>query len=247
VVTNFAGEGTTLYQNLGRGFFIDGSSPAGILAASRSLLGFGVGFLDYNRDAWIDLVTANGHVSDVRPEAPFGMPLQLLAGVEGGQFLDVSRLGGPEFTTPRVGRGLVYGDLDNDGRTDLLLVSHDAPLGYLHNETNGGHFLTIELEGTRSPRMAVGAQVSVLAGGRRLVSWRSGGGSFQSASDPRLHFGLGDAERIERIEVVWPSGRIDSHLDLLADRGYRLREGQAGVTPLPGFDPPKGGPTEVDR
>ena len=121
--------------------------------------------------------------------------------------------------------GLAIGDLDNDGRVDALVVADNEPLVYLHNRTAGGHFLTIALEGTKSNRDGVGARVTVEAAGSRRVSQRMGGGSFLSASDPRLHFGLGSATRIDRLEVRWPSGRVDSFQNLDADKGYRLREG----------------------
>jgi hypothetical protein len=108
---------------------------------------------------------------------------------------------------------------------DALLVAVNEPLVYFHNRTAGGHFLSIALEGTMSNRDGVGARVIVEATGSRWVSHRLGGGSFLSASDARLHFGLGPASRIDRIEVRWPSGRVDSFHDLDADREYRLREG----------------------
>jgi hypothetical protein len=140
-----------------------------------------------------------------------------------------------------VGRGLAAGDLDNDGRIDLLLVAQDGPLAYFHNRTAGGHALTLGLEGAASNRDAVGARVTVVVGGRRRSAWRFGGGSYQSASDPRLHFGLGPSDRVEMIEVAWPSGRVDRFGPLAADSGYRLREGCAEPGPLAGF-PARPGP-----
>ena len=109
------------------------------------------------------------------------------------------------------------------------------PLAYFHNRTRGGHFLTVALQGTASNRDAVGARVTVTAGGRSRVAWRYGGGSYQSASDPRLHFGLGEAARVESIEVKWPSGRVDRYGPLAADTGYVMSEGHAGALPLAGF------------
>src|SRR5205814_3239851 len=98
-----------------------------------------------------------------------------------------------------------------------LVVAQDAPLAYFHNRTAGGHFVTLRLEGTASHRDGVGARVTVTCSGRRQVTQRVGGGSYLSASDPRLHIGLGGADRVETIEVVWPSGRVDRHRDLPAD------------------------------
>ena len=117
----------------------------------------------------------------------------------------------------------------------MLIVSQNSPLAYFHNRTAAGHSLTLRLEGTASNRDAIGARVTVTAGGRRLTAWRIGGGSYQSASDPRIHIGLGDAERADQIEVTWPSGRVDRFGPLAADAGYRLREGAAAAEPLKGF------------
>jgi hypothetical protein len=108
---------------------------------------------------------------------------------------------------------------------------------YAHNRTGGGHQLTLRLEGTASNRDAVGARVSVTAGGRTRVAWRLGGGSYQSASDPRLHFGVGDADHVESIEIRWPSGRIQRLGELAADTGYFIREGAGQAEPLRGFPP----------
>jgi tetratricopeptide (TPR) repeat protein len=235
-VTNFYNESMTFYHNMGGGVFTDHTGEIGLAIPTRYRLGFGTAFLDVDNDGHLDVAIANGHVDDFRPEIPYAMPAQLLTGSAGGQLTDVSDRAGPPWQVPRVGRGLAAGDLDNDGRIDLLLVAQDGPLAYFHNRTvAAGHALTLRLEGTASHRDAVGARVTVVAGGRHQVAWRFGGGSYQSASDPRLHFGLGDAGRVESIEVAWPSGRIDRFGPLAADDGYLLREGQSEAKPLAGF------------
>jgi enediyne biosynthesis protein E4 len=235
-VTNFFGESTSFFRNLGGGFFADHAAAIGLAAPSRYLLGFGTAFFDANNDGWLDLITANGHVMDSRPQVPYAMPLQLLQGCPEGLLVDVSARSGPPFLLPHLGRGLAVGDLDNDGRVDGLVVVQNEPLLYLHNRTEGGHFLTIRLEGTRSNRDAVGARVTLCAGGRRQVAQRVGGGSYQSASDPWLHFGLGGARRVEWLEVRWPSGRVDRHENLAADTGYLLREGDPRLLRLRGWN-----------
>ena len=188
---------------------------------------------DHNVQPTIVVEVAHGHVNDYRPEVPYLMPAQLLLGGPGGTLTDVSARAGAPFLVPHLGRGLAVGDLDNDGRLDALLVVDNEPMVYLHNRTAGGHSLTIALEGTASNRDGVGARVTVEAGGSRRVAHRLGGGSFLSASDGRLHFGLGDATRADRVEVRWPSGRVDTFRDLAAGKGYRLREGDPEPGPLP--------------
>jgi hypothetical protein len=206
-----------------------------LAVASRHLLGFGVGLFDLDNDGRLDLASANGHVNDLRPNYPYRMPAQLLAGGDDGRLSDVTDQAGAPWQVPRMGRGLAVGDLDNDGREDVLILSHNQPLAYLHNRTAGGRFMTMRLEGRDSNRDAIGAKVSVVAGGRRMVAQRVGGGSYQSASDPRLHFGLGRADRIESVEVTWPRGRVDRFRDLPVDTGYVLREGDDRPRPLEGF------------
>ena len=128
-----------------------------------------------------------------RPAMPYAMPTRLLLGTEGGRLTDVSDAAGACCQVPRLGRGLAVGDLDNDGRLDVLIVAERENLAYFHNEGPAGRFVTIKLEGLppRTNRGAVGACVAVTAGGRRRVAQRIGGGSFLSACDGRLHFGLG--------------------------------------------------------
>jgi tetratricopeptide (TPR) repeat protein len=235
LVTNFYGESTTFFHNLRPRLFTDRTAAIGLAAPSRFLLGFGIALVDYNNDGYLDLVTANGHVNDMRPRFPYAMPVLLMAGTSTGRLVDVTRQGGPALQIPRVGRALAAGDLDNDGRSDLVLVAQDGPVALLQNETASGHFVTFRLEGTRSNRDAVGAKVTVTSGGRRQVAQRVGGGSFQSASDPRIHFGVGAARRVETVEVRWPSGSVDRFTDLAIDAAYLLREGASEARPLPGF------------
>jgi hypothetical protein len=234
-VTNFYGEATTFYRNLGSGQFAEETAAVGLATASRYLLGFGTSFLDANNDGSLDLATANGHVNDLRPHVPFTMPSQLLLGQAGSRLRDVSAQAGEPWSVLRVGRGLAAGDVDNDGKLDLLIVSEGQRLAYFHNEGPAAHFLTLKLEGTTSNREAIGAKVAVTSAGRRQVAQRYGGGSFLSACDPRLHFGLGSATRIETVEIRWPSGRIDHLVGLAADTGYLVREGDPMIRPLPAW------------
>ena len=239
-VTNFFNQATTLYHNHGGGLFSDRSAAAGLAAATRQFLGFGLAALDANNDGRLDLVQANGHVTDYSPSVPYEMRAQLLLGVGSGRFRDVSAQAGPPWQVPRIGRGLAVGDIDNDGRQDVLIVGQGAPLALLRNQPapDAGHFLTLTLEGVASNRDSVGAKVTLTAGGRSQVAIRFGGGSYQSASDSRIHFGLGAARRADLVEVRWPSGRRDTYERLTADRGYRLREADPVPRASAGFDTP---------
>jgi tetratricopeptide (TPR) repeat protein len=248
-VTNFYGESTTFYKNLGGGQFVDRTAAIGLAAPSRYLLGFGAAFLDANNDGRLDLATANGHVNDLRPNVPFAMPAQLLLGQRGGRLVDVSSVAGEPWSKPRVGRGLAVGDLDNDGRLDLVIVAQGEPLAYFHNSGETGHFVTFLLEGAapRSNRDAVGARVTITAGGMHQVAERTGGGSFLSANSGRIHFGLADNERIDSVELRWPSGRVDHFTNLRADTAYLLREGQATPSTPAGWRRPSARQEDAPR
>jgi tetratricopeptide (TPR) repeat protein len=240
-VTTFYNESMTFYQNLGGGVFVDHTGAIGLAVPTRYRLGFGTAFVDVDNDGHLDVVIANGHVDDFRPEIPYAMPAQLLMGGEGGQLTDMSDRAGPPWHVPRVGRGLAWGDLDNDGRVDLVLLAQDTPLAYFHNKSRAGHFLTLQLESGAANRDAIGARVTIMAGGRRHNAWRYGGGSYQSSSDPRLHFGLGNLGLVDSVEVAWPSGKLDRFGPLDADTGYLVREGQGEPEPLHGFARPEAG------
>jgi hypothetical protein len=236
LVNNLHGEGSTFYRNLGGGLFADNSGPTGVLQATRYLTGFGVVAFDATNSGRLEVATANGHVNDFRPLHPYAMPCRLLEVGRGGRVVDVSERAGAPWSVPRLGRGLAAGDLDNDGLVDLVVVSQDEPLAYFHNKTaRAGHFLTLLLEGSASNRDGIGARITVDAGGSKRILQRTGGGSYLSSSDPRIHFGLGDATVVDSVVVRWPSGGTDRYDHLPADRGYRLREGDPSTHALPGF------------
>src|SRR5262249_36485545 len=151
-VTNYYGESTTYFGNLGGGMFADHSDAIGLTAPTRLLLGFGTAFVDVDNDGRLDVLSANGHVVDPRPRFPWMMPLQLLMTSPTRRLIDVSARAGPVFQAPHLGRGLAAGDLDNDGRVDAVAVCQNEPVVYLHNQTpraSIGHFLVVRLEGTK--------------------------------------------------------------------------------------------------
>jgi hypothetical protein len=234
-VTNGYNESTRIYQNLGDGMFTDQTAAMGVAAPTRYLVGFGVAFLDYDDDGRLDLVSANGNLNDGRPYQPFPIPVHLMAGGPRGKMVDASTEAGTPWSIPRMGRALAVGDLDNDGKTDVVIVSENEPIAYFHNKIEGGRSITLKLAGRKSNRDGVGAKVVVRAGSLRHVAEQFGGGSYQSASDLRLHFGLGDAAQVDSVEVYWPSGQTDRFGRLDAGSGYLLHEGSAVPEPLPGF------------
>ena len=234
-VTNFYGESTSFFHNLGGGLFADHTSVIGLTAPSRYVLGFGVAFLDANNDGRLDLLTANGHVSDTRPLFPYAMPPQLYLGEQDGRLIEVKAEGGPPFQQSYVGRGLATGDLDNDGRVDAVMVAQNEPIVYFQNEITppGGHYVSFQLEGRKSNRDGVGAALTIICGSLKQFRQRTGGGSFQSASDPRLHFGVGDSKHVDSVEIRWPSGQVDVYHNLETGRTYRVIEG--AKSPQAGF------------
>ncbi len=158
MVTNFYGEGTTLYQNLGEGLFADSSAASGIGLATRYLLGFGIAMADVTNDGLLDVMITNGHVNDNRPFYLYAMPSRLYENRPDGRLVDVSSRAGPPWAVERVGRGLAAGDVDNDGLIDAVILAQNEPVAYFHNKTKGaGNYVTFRLEGTKSNRDAVGA------------------------------------------------------------------------------------------
>jgi len=226
--TNFINQTNTVRWNLGGGLFSDGTLASNLAAPSRSRTGFGAVACDVDNDGHLDLFVANGHTDD-QPwfNTPMAQTAQLFLGRERGRF-DLAGLEvAPYFSRPVVGRGVAAGDLDNDGRVDLVVVHRDAPAALLRNRTEGGHWLGLRLRGTRSGRSPVGACVTCWAGGRASVRWLTSGTGYLSSSDPRLWFGLGPARSVERLEVRWPSGKVQAWPDLTADRILDIREGDA--------------------
>jgi hypothetical protein len=227
-VTNYEGESNTLYRNLGDGTFVDVTYRAGLALPSLPWVGFGTNFFDFDNDADPDIFVANGHVMDPEflPESTsFAQRKQLYENRE-GRFTDISPLAGPAFEREQVGRGTAFGDWDDDGDVDLVVMNNDDVPNLLRNETgNGNHWIRLRLVGRESNRDGIGSFVAVAAGGKRQIDELRSGTSYLSQNDLRLHFGLGAVDRIERLEIRWPSGRRETLLDLPVDEELLLREG----------------------
>jgi hypothetical protein len=227
--TNFAGDTSTLYANDG-GSFCEDRTFAGGIGMNTRWLGWGVGFVDLDHDGWLDLFLVNGHVypevAQLKTEAAYRQRKVVYRSVNGTRFEDVTERLGPPATTPKAGRGSAFGDYDNDGDVDVVINNvHDTP-DLFRLETNPAHhWLSVKLVGTASNRSAIGARVRCTAGGATQTGEVRGGGSYMSQNDLRVHFGLGTATAVDRLEVRWPGGLMEEWTGPARDRIHTLREG----------------------
>jgi len=208
-------------------FYEDLAFEAGL--GAHKLLGWGALFLDIDEDSWPDAVLANGHIYPEVEGAGLGedylQPTLVYRNLGDGRFEDATGRAGPAFQTPRPARGLAAGDLDGDGRPEIVIANVNQPPSLLRNRAERTNaFLSLRLEGVESNRSAIGARVTVEADGRTQMQDVVGGGSYYSHSDLALYFGLGTVDRIDALAVRWPSGAEQRFTDVAPGR-YRLREG----------------------
>ncbi len=228
-VTNFTEQADVLYRNLGAQGFSDVSWPAKLAKPTYNPVGWGTGFFDMDNDGWLDLFIANGHVypqMDMVPGAPrYREPMLLFRNNRDGTFEDVS---GVLASIPdQSRRGAAFGDINNDGNVDIVIMSTDGPPTLLLNQGgNSNHRVLFKLTGTKSNKMAIGARVIVKAGKLAQFSEVRGGGSYLSQNDPRLHFGLGSEAKMDEVEIRWPSGKVEVLRDVPADFIYTIVEGE---------------------
>jgi hypothetical protein len=225
--TNFSGDIPSLFRNEDGRFFTDVSRPAGLSA--NLLLGWGIAFVDLDDDGWKDLVIANGHVYPGVDRAPVGERYRqktlVYRNLGNGRFADITAQAGPALDALRPARGLAVGDVDGDGRPEIVIVNMNAAPSLLKNLGPRQNFLSIELIGTKSNRSAIGARVSVESGGRTRIDEVMSGGSFYSQNDMTLYFGLGQASVVDRLEIRWPSGAVQKWTDIPANQKLRITEG----------------------
>ena len=226
-----------LYQNMGDGGFDDATVRSRVAYNTFHMSEFGTRFMDYDNDGLRDIFMANGHVLDnierYRSDVHYAEPKLMFRNTGGGIFENVSDRLGPDFQVPRVSRGAAVGDFDNDGDLDILVNnSGEAPQLLRNDGGNANHWLEILLIGTKSNRDGVGARVKLRAGDLILYDQRKGGMSYQSAQDPRLHFGLGPRTRIDAVEIIWPSGTLTKLSGLNGDQVIAVKEG-AGIVERP--------------
>ena len=233
-VTNFDNEMIGLYRPLKAGQYEDAAMPAGLGGPSRSTLGFGCLFLDADLDGALDLVVANGHIDDtvrnIRGHVGYAQPPHLFLNQGHDTFRDVAADAGGGFATPKVGRGLAFGDFDRDGDLDILMTTNGGPAFlYRTDHTSGNKSLRFRLTGTKSNRDAIGAVVRIFHGGSYQSRMVKSGSSYLSQSELPVTFGVGKRDRIDRVVIAWPSGRVEEFKAIETGRTYDVAEGR-GLT-----------------
>ncbi len=237
-VTNFVDEANSLYWNQGKTGFTDVAASAGIAQVTAPLVGWGVGFIDFDNDGWLDLFTAHGHVYPQMDQISYGagykQPLLLFRNNRNRTFENISAQAGFDRLPPAAHRGVAFGDVNNDGKTDLLILNVGEPPTLLLNRTEtSNHAVLFKLIGTKSNKAAIGARVTVTTADGKAIDEVRAGGSYMSQNDLRLHFGLGQQTVMSNVEIRWPSGATENYKDLAADFIYTITEGgDVRKTPL---------------
>ena len=234
IKTNFSHDTNNLYHNDGDGWFSDLGGEAGYARINLLFLGFGISFLDYDNDGWKDIFIANGHVYPQMDVHSLGTTYaqrdMLFHNLQNGRFDEVGQQSGPALKVERVGRGVARADFDNDGDLDLVVTNLDASPILLRNEGgNRGHWLRIRTVGTVSNRDGFGARIKVVTELLTQTDEIRASSGYLTANDPRLHFGLGEATRVDLIEIRWPSGTVDKFENEKADQELVVEEGKGIV------------------
>lgn len=235
VITNLDFETHSLFRSLGGGLFEYATPASGIGFATLPFVGFGVAFLDVDNDTQLDIAIANGHIMDNAPIYRSGTTHAqrnlLFRNAGSKRFTEIGRTAGDGFALEKVSRGLVAGDIDNDGDLDLLVTNNGQTADLLRNDSVRRN--SVLIRAVLSGREAVGARVRVTAGGRTQVRHVRAGSSYLGQNDQRLHFGLGEAAMVDRIEVTWPSGRVDVATGVMANHIVTIQEGRGIVGRVP--------------
>jgi len=237
-ISDFQKNSDHVWRNSGKGYFDEVSDEMGITLATKDVLSFGGGFVDYDNDGWLDIFIGNGHVypeiEQVSTDTLYKQHNSLFHNDAHGKFTDVTIPGGLTAVPPRAARGVAFADFDNDGYVDVLVANNGDPPTLLHNNAlHKNHFVNFKLVGTKSNRDAMGARIKITAGGINQIREIAGGGSYLSQSDLRANFGLADATIISTVEVTWPSGAHQTFQNVPADRFYQITEGRPQLSPQP--------------
>lgn len=235
LAADFAAQPKSLYHNDGA-VFSEASYTSGVGAATVRSLAFGATFVDADNDGWLDIVTTNGHVlSQVELTdrgQTYAQATQILHNVH-GRYTDISADAGADIRRKIVGRGIAVGDYDGDGQEDLLIVDDEGRPLLLHNDSPPtGHWITLKCLRRSGGADAIGARVSISAGGRRQIAEVRAGGSYLSTNAPEVHFGLGTRRGVDAIDVRWPDGQSSHITAVAADRAYRIAPGDRVATAL---------------
>lgn len=226
--THFADDLPILYKNSGKEFFDDASRMAGF--DHTRYVQWGTGFADFDNDGWQDILTVTGNVypevEKFFKEYPHRSPRLLYQNLGNGRFKDVSAIAGAGITEPRSSRGSAYGDFDNDGDIDVLVMNmNEPPLLLQNNLKSENGWLKVKLTGTKSNRSAVGSRVTVKIGEKVQMQELTAQTSYYSYNDPRLHFGLGNEKKIDSIEIRWANGQIETVKNVSANQIVTIKEG----------------------
>jgi enediyne biosynthesis protein E4 len=242
-ISHFDNEYAALYRNDGQMTFTEVSFASGVAQASRGYVGWGDAFVDFANRGWPDLFLVNGHVYpqvDTVPTGPrYREPMVLLENQRNGTFKDISKQAGPSIQVPRVSRGMAIGDLFNNGKLEAVVENLVGSPTILRPEGSPDHnWIGFELEGAKSNRLALNARVRIYAGNLLQLGEVLSGGSYLSQNDLRVHFGLGEYPKVDKTEVFWPDGKLETFTQLAAGRYYSIREG-TGIVPSvsPGAKP----------
>jgi hypothetical protein len=240
VVTNFVEQGTTLYHNVDKENFADVSIRAKLLKPTYPYVSWGTAFFDMDNDGWLDLFVANGHVypqvDTIPGGTPYRQPILLFRNRRDGTFEDVSSALADMPAQSR--RGAAFGDINNDGNVDIVVLNVGEPPALLLNRNDDrNHRVLFKLVGVKSNKAAIGARVTVKAGGFSQINEVRGGASYLSQNDLRLHFGLGANEKMSEVDIRWPNGQTETLRDVAADFIYTVVEGEGiqGKVALPGL------------
>ena len=229
-ITNFDDEYNVLYRNAGRGSFVDVSYEAGVAMISLPYVGWGTKFFDYDNDGWVDLFIANGHAYPQRDR--YRQRKLLHRNNRDGTFSEVAAQFGNALMEDRASRGTAFGDIDNDGDVDIVVNDLDAAPQLLRNDGGSKHnWILVKTIGTKSNRNGIGAKVTVVSGDLTQLDEVRSGGSYISQNDLRLHFGLEKRTRVDRIQVRWPSGAVDTLTNVAVNKIVTIKEGKGLVEP----------------
>jgi hypothetical protein len=226
----------SLFRGLGR-LFTYATPESGVGPATLPFVGFGVVFFDFDNDMQLDLAFANGHLMDNpllrRAGSTYGQRNLLFRNIAPRRFADVTASAGPGFALEKVSRGLAAGDIDNDGDLDLLVTNNGQSADLIRNDGDHGYALLVRLVGKQSNRDGVGARLRLTTGTRTQIREVKAGSSYLGQNDLRQHFGLGTNQRVDRLEVQWPSGRSDVVPNVSANQIITIREGDGIVRATP--------------